>query len=195
MIKAVIFDLNGVFIQSPKLSDRFCGEFKVPVEEFMLALNGIMAKVRKPNAGSAFNYWKPYFNKWGVNMSEAEFFDFWFGSEKEVPELIESAKQIKAKGIKIFILSNNFAERAAYYEKKFLFLNIFDKVYYSWQTGFVKPNQKAFEMLLSENGLRAEECIYFDNSPKNIEAASDLGIKSFLFKKTSDLEKTLKKII
>ena len=192
MIKAVIFDLNGIFIQSHKLSDRFRDKFGVSVEEFLPALKEIMAEVRKPDAGDTFVYWKTYLEKWGLNLTKEEFFDFWFNAEKEIPELVELAKQIKKKGIKIFILSNNFKERAAYYAENFPFLNIFNKVYYSWRTSFVKPSQEAFKNLLSENNLEPEECIFFDNSKENIEVADSLGIKSFLFEKLDSFEKTLK---
>lgn len=191
MIKAVIFDLNGIFIQSPRLSDRFREKFGIPTEEFLPVLKEIMAKVRKPGAGPSFVYWKPYLEKWGINLTREKFFDFWFGAEKAIPELIEMARQMKAKGFKLFILSDNFMERAAYYGKNFPFLNIFDKVYYSWQTGFVKPDPEAFKNLLSENNLKPEECIYFDDSAENIEAADSLGIKAFLFEGTERVKSML----
>lgn len=54
MIKAVIFDLNGVFIQSPKLSDRYKEQFGVPIEEFLPVLNEILNKARLPKAGNSF---------------------------------------------------------------------------------------------------------------------------------------------
>lgn len=191
MIKAVIFDLNGIFIQSPNLSDRFQEKFGVPLEKFLPALKDVMSKIRKPKAGDAFIYWEPYLKNWGVGLTKEEFFDFWFSAEKEIPELVELAKQIKHRGLKLFILSNNFAERADYYKKNFNFLKIFDKVYYSWQTGFVKPDPDAFKNLLSENNLKPEECVYFDNSKENIEAANSLGIKVILFEGLDSIRKTL----
>lgn len=192
MPTAIIFDLNGVFIQSPKLSDRIHAQFGIPKEEFLVALKEIMGKARMPNAGNAFSYWQPYLEKWGIKLTKQEFFDFWFSAEKENPEMIEIAKSIKEKGIKIFILSNNFKERAEYYEKNFSFLNeIFDKVYYSWQTGFVKPSPKAFENLLAENSLKPKECIYFDDSEENIKLAESLGIKSFKFENAESVRKML----
>jgi len=191
MIKVAIFDLNGIFIQSPKLSDRFQEKFGVSTEEFLVALKEIMAKVRKPDAGDAFNYWKLYLEKWGLRLTKEDFFNFWFSGENEVLELIDLAKQIKNKGIKIFILSNNFVERADYYKQNFPFLEIFNKIYYSWQTGFVKPDPMAFKNLLLENSLKPEECIYFDNSEENIKAANSLGIEAFLFKDTEGFKKIL----
>ncbi|MBI2057895.1 MAG: HAD family phosphatase [Candidatus Yanofskybacteria bacterium] len=194
MTKAVIFDLNGVFVQSPKLSERFWDEFGVPAEEFLPALKEIMAKVRMPNAGSSYAYWKPYLDKWNIGLSKEEFFNFWFSAEKEAPEMTKFARELKNRGVKIFILSNNFIERTAFYEKNFPFLKeIADKIYYSWQTGFVKPSKEAYLKLLTENNLKPEECLYFDDSKENTEIASELGIKSHVFKNTAELESELKK--
>lgn len=191
MIKAVIFDLNGVFIQSPKLTDRLREEFGVPDENCLPILKEVMARIRKPGAGDTFGYWRPHLEEWGIDMTKEEFFDFWFGAEKEVPELIDVANRVKNKGAKLFVLSNNFVERSEYYKKNFSFLNIFDKVYYSWQTGFVKPDPRSFENLLSENDLRPEECIYFDDSEENVRVAKDLGMNAFLFDGVEGLNRVL----
>ncbi len=193
MIKAIIFDLNGVFIQSPYLSERVKEKFGVSTEEFLPALKAIMDKVRKPDAGASFDYWKPYLEKWGIKSNQEEFFHFWFSEGKELVEMIGLARELKDKGIKIFILSNNFKERSEYYKKHFPFLDeLFDEVYYSWQTGFVKPDPMAYENLLKENNLKPEECMYFDDSEKNIEAASTLGIQSFIFKDAQETKQILK---
>ena len=155
MIKAVIFDLNGVFIKSRKLSERFEEKFGVKQEEFLPALNAIMPKVRMPDAGDAFSYWKPYFDKWGLDLSKEAFFDFWFSGEKEAPEMISLARELKDRGVKLFILSNNVIERTKFYNNNFPFLKeLFEKVYYSWQTGFTKSNAGAYQKLLEENNLK-----------------------------------------
>lgn len=192
MLKAIIFDLNGVFIKSRKLSERFQERFGVPEEKFVVALRDVMPKIRTHDAGDSFVYWKPYFDEWGVQLSRQEFFDFWFHGEREVPEMVALARELKAKGYQLFVLSNNFSERTAYYQKKFPFLNeLFEKIYYSWQTGFIKPNPEAFRLLLEENGLRPEECVYFDDLQHNADAASGLGIRSFLFKGVEEARKVL----
>lgn len=193
MIKAIIFDLNGVFIQGRLLSERFCEKFDVSENEFVPTLKKVMSKVRLPNAGDAFNYWELYFEKWNLKLTKDEFFDFWFLGEKAVTKMIELAKGIKAKGVKVLILSNNFKERADYYQRNFPFIEeVAEKVHYSWQTGFVKPDKRTYQKLLTDNNLEAEECIYFDDSQVNIEFASSLGIKAFLFEDANRVGSILK---
>lgn len=189
MIKAIVFDLNGVFIKGPRLSQVFCDKFGVPIEEFMLALNETMAKIRLPRAGDFFICWQPYFQKWGLNLTKDDFCSLWFGSEKEVPELVELARQLKKGGLKVIIHSNNFAERSAYYQENFPFIKeVFDKVYYSWQTGFIKPDPRGYQKILTDNGLEPQECLYFDDKEENVREAQALGLNSFVFADVDDLK-------
>ncbi|MBI5138280.1 MAG: HAD-IA family hydrolase [Candidatus Vogelbacteria bacterium] len=188
MIKAVILDLNGVFIKSPRLSDGFSEKFNVPKDDFLIALKSVMAMARLPNAGDSFELWKAYLDKWGLSLSKEDFFDFWFTSESEVSDMINLAGELKHRKIKIFIVSNNFKERTDYYDKTFPFIKeIAEKVYYSWQTGLLKPDEKAYKLILTENNLAPEECLYFDDSEENVNVASRLGIKSFIFKSSEDV--------
>lgn len=182
MKKAIIFDLNGVFVISPKLSERFESNFNIPLEVFMPALKEVMDKVRMPDAKDVFYYWQPYFKKWGIKFSQQEFEDYCFKAETPDDKLVKLARDLKEKGLKLFILSNNFRGRADYYAKNFSFMDeVFEKVYYSWQTGFTKPDIRAWQLILDENNLEPSDCIYFDDSEKNIEAAKSIGIEAYIF--------------
>jgi HAD superfamily hydrolase (TIGR01509 family) len=191
MIKAAIFDLNGIFLQSPKLSDRFAKDFGVPTSTFLPKLSEIMDKVRQPNAGSAFQYWQPVLREWKVNLSEHEFWDYWFKAEVQSDAMIALAKKLRGEGIKIFLLSNNFKERAEYYGHYPWLHDAIDKAYFSWQTGFIKPDPRAWELVLRENNLKPEDCVYFDDQEKNLKAAESVGIKSFMFTNETELEKIM----
>lgn len=195
MIKAIIFDLNGIFIQSPKLSDRFAKDFGISSEIFLPKLSEIMNKVRQPEAGSSFSYWEPILREWNINLSEQEFWKYWFEAEKPSERMISFAKELKEKGIKIFVLSNNFKERAEYYGHYPWMHEVVDRAYFSWQTGFVKPNIEAWKLVLSENNLQQEECLYFDDQEKNIKASEEAGIKAFMFTSEEELEKIVNEYI
>ncbi|MBU6447406.1 HAD family phosphatase [Patescibacteria group bacterium] len=181
MIKAVIFDLNGVFILAPLLSKKFEQDFNIDPQAFIPALDRIMDTVRRPGAGPAFGYWQPELEKLGIKMSEQEFWQYWFGSEKESPEMLSLAEDLRAKGIKVIILSNNFKERTEYYGNYPRLRQAADKVYYSWNTGFMKPDARAWQFVLDDNGLKPEECIYFDDKDVNIKTAAALGLQARMF--------------
>ena len=189
MIKTVIFDLNGIFLQSPRLSDRFSKDFGVEKETFLPKLSEIMEKVRKPGAKPAFFYWKEVLKEWKVEITENKFWSYWFGAEVKSDKMIVFAKYLRERGIKVFILSNNFKERADYYNQYPWMREAVDSVYFSWQTGFLKPDVRAWEHILSVNNLKGEECIYFDDQEKNLKAAESIGIKSFKFSNEEELEK------
>jgi HAD superfamily hydrolase (TIGR01509 family) len=187
MIKAAIFDLNGIFIQSPKLSERFEKDFHVDKNIFAKRLEEVMSELRKPGAKPAFEYWGPVLKEFNVTLTEEEFWNYWFLAEIPSKEMIQYATTLRSRGIKVFILSNNFRERSEFYNQYDWIHDVVDKVYFSWQTGFIKPDVRAWRLILSENNLAASECIFFDDKEENLEAARKVGIKPYMFTNVEDL--------
>ena len=54
------------------------------------------------------------------------------------------------------------------YEKYEVFYKLFKKVYYSHEIGFRKPNKEAFQLILDENNLNADEVLFIDDSTQHI---------------------------
>ncbi len=192
MKKAVIFDLNGVLIVGPLLSERIHAERGVMPEDFMPVLNEVMAKVRLPGASSMHSYWLPHFKRWGIKMTERQFEDFWFTAEVQSEEMVTLCREIKSKGARLFVLSNNLRERSAYYDKHFPFLKeLFEKEYYSWKTGYIKPDVRCYELILEENNLKSADCVYFDDSAGNVAVAQSLGIESYVYQSLAQVRQIL----
>lgn len=57
--------------------------------------------------------------------------------------------------------------------------HLFEKVYFSYETGIRKPDPRAFRQVLDENGLIPEETLLIDDSQKNIDVAGELGIRTY----------------
>ena len=53
----------------------------------------------------------------------------------------------------------------------------FDTITFSYQVGCFKPNPRMFEDALSKMGLPAGECVFIDDTAKNLVAAQKLGIQ------------------
>ena len=195
MIKAVIFDVNGVFLESEFLSNRLAKDFGVPALGVVAALKAIMPLVRRPEAPSCYQLWEPYLERWKVSLDEKEFFDYWFSGEHLVPEIVKYAQQLRKK-VKIFLLSNNFQERIVYYRQHYpeLFAAV-NKAYFSWETGFVKPEEMAWKNILKENKLLPQQCVYFDNDEENVAAAREFGLYAEHWKGLKQAKGVLEKLL
>ncbi len=188
MIKAVIVDVNGVLVRSELFTTRFRKEFDVPEEDVRSALYTTLPLLRLPRAPRCYALWKPYLDRWNVPLSEKDFLHFWFSGETLDREMLAYIRTLKSRGMKIFLLSNNFQERTEYYQKTFpeLFI-IADGVYFSWQTGFIKSEQEAYRNVLKDNNFTAEECLFVDDNKENIATAEKAGIKTHLFRGLKEL--------
>lgn len=191
MSKAVIFDLNGVFLQSESLSTRFERAFGVKEKDFWPIFKEILIQVRQPQAEKVYELLVPYFQQWNVEISETEFYNFWFSGESLDREMVLILQELKKIAWQVFILSNNLKERSLYYRATMSELKLFDKVYFSWETGYIKPDKRAFNLILQENNLIPENCFYFDDSESNVKVGNSLKIKSYLYESPAQVRKIL----
>ena len=65
--------------------------------------------------------------------------------------------------------------------------SVFDKVYASHLIGAAKPDIAFYSHILNEEGLRADEVFFTDDSPVNTDAASSIGIKAFDYSDAQNL--------
>lgn len=71
----------------------------------------------------------------------------------------------------------------------------FDEIIISSEVGLIKPEPAVFEHIMQKLGVRPEECIFTDDNPRHIAAATKLGINAILFTGHSALKAKLKEII
>ena len=99
--------------------------------------------------------------------------------EKLHPEIISMLEEIKAKGMKIALISNCFDEEAAVIRKSIL-APYFDVICLSCELGMRKPEEGIFSKCLEELNLSPKECVYCgDGGSSELEAASGFGMKCF----------------
>lgn len=111
-------------------------------------------------------------------------YDSWVENLTPVFGMAEVVKELKELGVKLFLLSNisiGFAK--SYKDVPWIaeLFSLFDGLVFSGPIGMVKPEREIFEYLLNENNLKAEECLFVDDSPINIEGAKNAGIFGYLF--------------
>ncbi len=96
------------------------------------------------------------------------------------------------KNYHTYLLSNTNAIHIDYFirylEQKFGYnplADMFDKVYFSHEIGERKPNREAYEAVLNNAGLIANETLFIDDLPTNIEGARNAGLFAYHLEKES----------
>lgn len=105
---------------------------------------------------------------------------------------VEILKTLKSAGTPLFGITNYPAEKFAIARHHYDFLNLMQDVVVSGEEKLIKPDPDIYTCLLDRNGLEADNCIFIDDSPVNIEAANDLGIDGILFTEPEALGKALR---
>ena len=100
--------------------------------------------------------------------------------QEEVEPTVELIKELKAKGYKVYVLSNMSKEYIEFLRKLPIF-EYFDAQIISCELGLAKPDRKFYEHLLTSCELNPAETIFIDDRKDNVEAAAELGIVPFHF--------------
>lgn len=90
-------------------------------------------------------------------------------------------EDLHAKGVPLYAITNwnqdKFRETRARYD----FLNLFRDIVVSGDERLVKPDPAIYQLLLERNGLEAAECLFIDDSPRNVAGAEAVGMKAHHF--------------
>lgn len=73
--------------------------------------------------------------------------------------------------------------------------NLFQQTANSYQLGFRKPDSRFFEGALKLTGSKREETLFIDDNLQNVEAASQLGIKSIKYDNFASFKKDFNLIL
>ena len=116
-------------------------------------------------------------------------YDRWHTLMPPVPGMQKLVADIKAAGKRLYLLSNisvGFAEQ--YHEVEWIreLFSLFDGLVFSGPIGIAKPHREIFDYFLEHHGLRAEESVFIDDTPKNITACEAVGIRGILFDGDAD---------
>ncbi|TAJ28414.1 HAD family phosphatase, partial [Bosea sp. (in: a-proteobacteria)] len=115
---------------------------------------------------------------------------------ESVPGVIEDSvavlAELKARGEKVYAITNFSREKWAECLIRFPFLQRFDGVVVSAHERLIKPDPAIYRVLFERYSLEARDCIFIDDSEKNIAAASETGMKTVHFIEPIDLRAALR---
>ena len=194
MKKTVIFDLGGVLVDwNPRYFYRSVFNDDEKMEDFLssccnsewiVAMDaGITAKENIARGQKAC----PKYAK-ELALYDEGWYSMFGGA---IEGTVEILKNLKRAGTPLYALTNWSAEKFPWAKENFPFFNLFDGIVVSGEEKIIKPNPEIYKRLLNRYNLKAENCIFIDDSPTNVAAARALGMEGIVFVSPLSLKKQL----
>ncbi len=187
-VKNIIFDLGGVFLNLnyQNTKDLFI-EFGVPeFDDYFTQhhANSLFEELEKGDI-SANEFYDAFRRETNTNLSNDQIKIAWNGMLVSfTKERIDWLRKIKER-YNIFLFSNtnqiHYDEIMALYKRDVGaedFNELFIKPYYSHEMRLRKPYYNSFQHIIDEQKLKVEETLFIDDTIKNIESASALGLQT-----------------
>lgn len=107
-----------------------------------------------------------------------------------VPGMESILNELKGQ-IELALLSDHAREWIAYIRGVHPFLDVFDRLFFSFDLGTTKDDPATFRTVLDALHRGPNECLFIDDNPLNIETAVSLGIACVHFVSATDLRHRL----
>ena len=188
MIKAIIFDYNGVVkVINKYFFDDVESIFGLSAEEKEYAKKMTRDLFEQLDKGllDEDSFWLKFSQRihksMPINVKELahKLFNEHFELYEEVVNML---KNLKTNGYVTAVLSDTFPYMADITRERNGY-DYFDKVYLSCEVGFVKPQKEFYEFGVKDLVVLPGECIFIDDNENNLLPAEKLGMKTILAKK------------
>ena len=180
MIKGVIFDLDGVLIDSPRI-------YFLTMKDF-LKKKGAEVPDKEIHNLIALSIKDEYLvirNKYGIKADFEEFIEETLmksrdlmDSELQLTEgVVWLLANLKSRDYRIALASNNNASTVSYVMKKFGIGASFDAIVTAEEVKSGKPSPDVYEAAAGKLSLRPEQCIGVEDSVIGMQAVKNAGMK------------------
>lgn len=201
MIRCILFDLGGVVITIDQ--DQAVKRFKeIGLKDAEKRLDpytqsGIFGDL-EAGAISAEQFRVELSKLVGRELTFQECRYAWTGYCKEVPQRnLEILLKLREQGYRIVLLSNtnpymmDWALSNDFDGDGHSLKYYFDELYMSFQVKLMKPNDLFYRHVLRKEKLFPQECLFVDDGPRNVAAASQMGIQTYCPKNGADWTKEI----
>ncbi len=90
-------------------------------------------------------------------------------------------RELKGRGYKVYYLSNFSRKVRRECAHVLDFLPLMDGGVFSYEEKLIKPDPAIYRLLLERYGLQAGECVFLDDTPRNVEEALRQGMAGIVF--------------
>jgi 2-haloacid dehalogenase len=182
---AVVFDLGGVLVD---WNPRYL--YRRLFEGDEAAMERFLAEVCTPAWNDEQDRGRPFAEACALLVRDhpdrRALIEAWPARFEEtmagpIPGTVDVLAALRDRGTPLYALSNWSAETFPRAQARFPFLGWFDGIVISGALRITKPDPAIYRHLLERYALRAEDTVFIDDAPRNVEAASALGMRAIRF--------------
>ena len=113
----------------------------------------------------------------------------------EIAGTVAILDELKAAQTPLYAITNFSSEKFVEAQNRFPFLKTsFRDIVVSAEERLLKPDLRIYQLLLDRNQLVAGDCVFIDDSPKNVDAARAAGMHAVHFESPDILREELRKL-
>lgn len=192
---AIIFDLGGVLIQWER---RYVFEDLLPYNG--VEMDTLLNEICTLEWNAEMDAGKPFAQAVAERIAlYPKYASFIRAYHEQWPKMIRGSiddtvqimSELRQAGYELHALSNWSAETFPLVQPRFPFLGWFDITVLSGEMGVNKPDARIYETLLQRIQRPANECLFIDDTAKNITAAHQLGFDVVHFQSPQQLRQAL----
>lgn len=193
-----LFDIDGVIVPESKLffMHRLSQAYRIPLQKMRPFFDGEFIACLEGRADIEQELGK-YLSAWGWSASVHELLAYWLSTERKIDvRVLAHIDALRSRGIRCYIVSNQFAQRAKYLLEEVGLAAHFDGAFFSCDVGRLKDNPEFFKIVLDQlphDG--SKHIVFWDNVPAYVETARHLDIDSRLYTTFERFEDSMRQLM
>ncbi len=198
-LKIIIFDLGNVILTNDwhhdysEQYDTYSDSFGISYDDME---RGWKAAWPQFHIGQITEeeFWAKFLRTAGAKNIDIELAKkLWRRYQKPIENMLDFLFKLK-QHYKLAALANISKEWLDYKREKYNLDSYFNVIVSSGYSGIAKPDRRIYELALQKLGVRPEECLFIDDSEKNVAIAQKLGIPTVIFQGQKDIESKFRKL-
>lgn len=177
-ITTLLFDLGGVIIELGSLQDMMASSPLSEQEIWQSWIRSPSVRSFESGACSADEFALQMIDEFSLTLSPEEFlvkFNDWpQGTYKGASQLLMGLSD----SYRLACLSNSNQSHWDYFLRHQTVLKHFEDLFFSHETGHLKPDSGAFDHALQAMSVSPAEVLFFDDNEANVESARKLGMQA-----------------
>ena len=197
MIKAVIFDSDGMLSHGRRFSDTYAKEHGISIDEMTPFFSGPFQDCLVGKADLKEELKKGWMEKWNWHSSVEELIEYWFSTGDQLDHSVfDTVTQLRGNGILCVIATNQEKCRTDYLSNKFGYTKAFDRVFSSAYVGSKKTSTEflnvVFDFLREQDpSVQKNEVLFWDDRSEHIEKVKQYGFEARQFSDAAQYHKEM----